>query len=546
MRKRRIQVIFGVGFLVILIVLIVPLFVNADSFRPMLERQLSDALRRKVTLGHLSFSLFSGSLVAQNVSIADDPAFGGAPFLEAKSLHIGVESGQLILHQQLRVTSFSAESPIIRLIHRQGGLWNFSSLGRTTAADAGKSNEASAIPNLTVGQVTIKNGTAMVSDLPATTQAFVYSNLNVTIQQLSFAKSFPFQLGASLPGDGTLELSGRAGPVAQKDASDTPFDATLQLKHFDPVAAGVLQASQGISMVSDVNAQLTSDGNSLSSSGKVQAKHLQLVRTGAPAPNPVDLEYKVTEDLDARTGQVRDLKLNTGPVAAHVTGTYSLEPQAVTVDLRLGAPNLPIDSVEELLPAFGVRLPSGSTLRGGTLSANLAITGSAAALDISGPIEVDNTHLTGFDLGSKIQGMKAIGGTQGGTEVQKLRADVNSSPQDTRFNNIYAAIPQIGTASGNGTVNAGGALDFHLLAKLSTSTGVGALAGNAVNAIGGVLGNLVHTAVTNGIPINITGTSAKPLIQADLGSLLQQQSGKSASQQPLDPASVVQSLFGKH
>jgi uncharacterized protein involved in outer membrane biogenesis len=84
-----ISILVAVVVLLLLAVLLVPLFVNANTFRSTLETQLSDALGRKVTLGNLSFSVFSGGLVADNISIADDPAFSSKPFLQAKSLHIG-------------------------------------------------------------------------------------------------------------------------------------------------------------------------------------------------------------------------------------------------------------------------------------------------------------------------------------------------------------------------------------------------------------------------------------------------------------------------
>ena len=57
-------------------------------------------------------------------------------------------------------------------------------------------------------------------------------------------------------------MKGNAGPVNPKDASETPLTATLDLKHFDPVAAGVVQANQGISMLADITAQITSNGQS--------------------------------------------------------------------------------------------------------------------------------------------------------------------------------------------------------------------------------------------------------------------------------------------
>ena len=181
-------------------------------------------------------------------------------------------------------------------------------------------------------------------------------------------------------------------------------------------------------MLADITAQVTSNGQSLTSNGTVNAARLKLVANGSPTPNPVNIAYTVNHNLDARTGQINDLGIKTGGVAVHVNGTYAMTGPQVTLALHLAAPNLPINQVEALLPAAGVRLPSGSSLQGGTLTANLAITGPATAPTISGPVEVDNTRLAGFDLSSKIGGLKPVSGSQGGTQIQTVRANVNSSP----------------------------------------------------------------------------------------------------------------------
>jgi AsmA protein len=524
-----ISIIVAVVVLLLLAVLLVPLFINANTFRPTLESQLSDALGRKVTLGNLSFSLISGSLVADNISIADDPAFSSKPFLQAKSLHIGVEVAPLLFHRQLLVTSFVADSPSINLVHNAEGTWNFSDMGRNAGSRTQDTQKESALPNFTVGEMKVVNGTAVVSDVPATGPPFTYSNLNLSAGQFSFAKSFPFELSANLPGGGVLDVKGNAGPVNQKDASDTPLNAKINLKHFDPVAAGVVQPSQGISMLADVTAQVTSNGQILTSNGTVQAARLQLVANGSPTPNPVDISYTINHNLDARSGQVNDLGIQTGGVTVHVNGTYAMTGPQVTLALRLAAPNLPINQVEALLPAAGVRLPSGSSLQGGTLTANLAITGPATAPTISGPVEVDNTRLAGFDLSSKIGGLKPVSGSQGGTQIQTVRANVNSSSQGTRIDNLYASVPQLGTATGAGTVSPQGALNFQLVAKINTNSG--ALSG--LTSVGGVLGQAVSTAAADGIPVHITGTTANPVIQADLNQLLQKNAGNILKQQIL-------------
>src|SRR5206468_2670096 len=110
---------------------------------------------------------------------------------------------------------------------------------------------------------------------------------------------------------------------------------------------------------------------------------------------------------------------------AHVTGTYDLTPE-VPVNLKLTAQALPIDDLQALMPAVGVKLPNGSVLRGGTLTTTLSITGSAKDSVIAGPVALDNTHLAGFNLGSKVSGMAALGGVQTGdtTSIQTLRTNV--------------------------------------------------------------------------------------------------------------------------
>lgn len=531
MKKHWLRIVAAVFAILLLAVLLIPLFVNANTFRPTLENQLSQALGRKVTLGNLSFSIFSGSLVADNISIADDPAFSTKPFIEAKSLHIGVETGPLIFHRQLIVTSFVADSPAINLVHAENGTWNYSSMGRTAASRTQAPQQESAFPNFTVGEIKIQNGSATVSSLPPSGQPIVYSKLNFSAQQFSFSKYFPFQLSASLPGDGSLEVDGTAGPVNQKDASDTPFNAKVNLKHFDPVAAGILQPSEGISMLGDIAGQATSDGQTVASNGTVHADRLKLVANGSPTPRPVDITYTIHHILDPRTGKIDSLKINTGGVAVQTNGTYQITGPRTMLNLHVSAPNLPIDQVEALLPAAGVRLPSGSKLQGGTLTANLSVTGPANALTISGPVQVDNTRLTGFDLGSKIGGLKPVSGSQGGTPIQTLRANVTSSPAGTRIDNLYIAVPSLGTAAGAGTVSPAGGLNFHVVAKLNAGAGVAGQALGGLTAVSGAAGQTITSVAANGIPVNITGTTANPVIQADLSSILKQNAGNIIQQQ---------------
>jgi AsmA protein len=530
MRKHWLKVGIGIVAVFILVIALIPFFVDADTFRPRVETELTSALGRKVTLGHLSLSIFSGSLVAEDISIADDPAMSASPFVQAKNLHLGIEMGPFLFHRSIQITEITIDAPSINLIHAANGTWNFSNIGSSAQKSENSTSQASMIPALTIGEFKIKDGSATISSLPASGKPFTSSDINLSIKQFSFLKAFPFELSAKFPGDAALELNGNAGPISQKDAADTPFDAKLKLTHFDPVAANVVEPGQGIAMVADFDGQVASDGNNLTSKGSIKASKLQLSRSGSPAPQPVTINYDVTDHLDARTGQISDISVQSGSAAARVAGTFRLTDPTPTVDLHLSAPNLPIDQLEDMLPAVGINLPSGSRLRGGTLTANLAITGLATATTIKGPVEIDKTELAGFDLGSKIQGMSNLTGTKGGTQIEKLSTDLESSPQMTKLSNLYGSVPAIGTASGGGTVAPSGALDFQLVAKFSSASAVGSLANTGLNALGSLLGNRTNNAADKGVPLTITGTTSNPSIRADLKTFVKQQAGGLLSQ----------------
>jgi AsmA protein len=511
----------AVVLLMIFVVTLVPVFVNADTFRPTVETQLSSSFGREVTMGRLTLSILAGNLVADDIAIADDPSFSSVPFIQAKRLDVGVEILPLVLHHQVHITRLNIDTPSIQLIQNATGKWNFSTIG-----GASGQTQSSSVPDLTVAELKITDGSATVSSIPLTQKAFQYSAVNLTVKSFSFLKSFPFDLSATLPGAGSLKLTGDAGPVSQKDTTLTPFQATLQLRDFDPVASGIIDQSKGISMVDDVDAQMKSDGVTVSSSGKIKAVRLQLVPRGSPAQEPVEMNYTVSDNLQSRLATVSDLSVQAGTAAVHVQGTFQFTAQAVMLDLHLTAPAVPVDQLENMLPVVGIHLPSGSSLQGGTLTANIAVHGPATTATLSGPVEIDNTRLVGFDLGSKIQGLNALSGTSAGTEIQVLKANVVSSPEGAKITDIYGNLPQLGSATGAGTVAQSGAIDFNLTAKLNSSNVLGAAANSAVNAVGGIIGGFLHPnskpapASNRGIPIIITGTASSPSIRANIGAML--------------------------
>src|SRR5580658_2532338 len=174
----------------------IPLFVDANTFRPTIESRITAALSRKVTLGTLSLSVMTGSLVANDFAIAEDPKFGQTPFFTAKRLRIGVQIKPLISNRQLVVRSFEVDAPKIHLIHAEDGTWNFSTLSH--GASSQNTTQLATSPDLTIGLISIKDGNAKIETLPSRTNARVYDHLNVKLEHFSLDKAFPFAVSASL------------------------------------------------------------------------------------------------------------------------------------------------------------------------------------------------------------------------------------------------------------------------------------------------------------------------------------------------------------
>src|SRR5262249_10103328 len=143
----------------------------------------------------------------------------------------------------------------------------------------------------------------------------------------------------------------------------------------------------------DFNGQVESDGKLLKSEGKATVAGLKAVKGGAPAKTPVTVDYASRLDVEKKKGEITRGDIIAGSTKAKVSGTFDTRGDAINVNARLKGDNLPLDSVAGLLPAFGVILPQGSQVQGGTVSTDLQMQGPADRLVITGPINVANTKV---------------------------------------------------------------------------------------------------------------------------------------------------------
>jgi AsmA protein len=255
-------------------------------------------------------------------------------------------------------------------------------------------------------------------------------------------------------------------------------------------ASGFIDPAAGIAGIANFDGKVTSDGHQAKTSGTLKVSNLQVVQKGSPAGRPVEVTYTVVHDIVKQTGSIPQCDIAMGKAVAHVTGTYDAHGPVTSVDMKLNAQAMPVDDLEAMLPAMGVVLPSKSTLKGGDLTATMAIAGPVNKLVTTGTIHLENSSLANFDLGSKLSAISALSGKKTGNDmvIQNFSSDVRVAPEGTKADNINLSVPSIGVLTGAGTVSPANELAFKMNA---------ALAGM-------------------GIPFSVEGTTADPKFVPDV------------------------------
>jgi AsmA protein len=237
--------------------------------------------------------------------------------------------------------------------------------------------------------------------------------------------------------------------------------------------------------------------------GKIKAEKLKLARNGSPATRPVEVDFAVQHDLRKHSGVIQQGDVHVGSAAAHVTGTYAEQGDSMVLHLKLSGPGMPVQELEGLLPALGIVLPAGTSLRGGDARANFSMEGPADRLVTTGSVALNNTLLVGFDLSKKMATIERLAGIKASpdTEIQVLSTNLRSAPEGISAEDMKLVIPALGEVSGAGTISASNELNFKMTAMVHTS-GLLAVAGNKP------------------IPFTVGGTASAPTFKPDVGAVV--------------------------
>ena len=532
---KKLLTILGVIVAVLLLAaIILPHVIDVNHFKPTIETQIADALGRKVQIGNIELAIFSGGVSVDNVVISDDPSFSPTPFLQAKEVKVGVALIPLIFSGRLDVSSFTVTDPQVSLLHSPSGAWNFSTMGAGGAKK--KSQNASAPANFSVAKLTISNGTIVVGATGSRQKTQTYEEVSLEAEDLSYTSQFPFKFSAKTPGGGSVSLEGKAGPIDATDASLTPLDANVDVKSFDISAAGAVDPGMGIGGVIDFSGNLTSDGKEMKSAGNLKANKIKLKPAGSPATVAVDVDYETAYDLKKQAGTLSKGDVHIGKALARLAGSYDMAGATASINMKMNGQGMPIADLEGLLPAAAIALPSGASLKSGSLDLNLALSGPVDKLVITGPLKLTDGKMAGFSLVSKLGALGSftgLGGKGGSdTEIQTLSADLHVDPSNTQASNLNIVVPSIGTVTGVANVSATGQLNCKMDAKLAGTMG----AMTSVMSFG--------NKNSQGIPFTITGTTSNPVFLPDVAGMAKGAIGAPGNAAQ-SASGVLGGLFGK-
>jgi AsmA protein len=564
-RKLRI-ILICIGIFIVLL-LIVPFLIPVNQFRPIIEEKASVALGRKVTLGHLSLSLFGGSLAGEDLSISDDPKFNSSAFLTAKSVKVGVELMPLLFSRTLNVTGITILNPQVTLVRNAAGQWNYSSLGGSSAGaapapdPAKSSGTSSSAANLSIKKLELKDGQINQINVGSTNsqKRSTYDHVNVSASDVSVASRFPVVVSADLPGGGKSKLDGNVGPVDQTNVSLTPVNAKLNVSSLNIASTGFVDPSIGLGGLLDLDATLGSQNGEAETKGTAKLSKALLVAGGSPASEPVVIDFSTEYDLHKNAGVLNPSTLKIGNAVAHLNGTYQTAEETV-LNIKLDGQEMPAKDLESFLPALGIHVPKGATVQSGTLNANLNLTGPTNKLVTAGNVGLFHAKIAGFDLGSKMAAISSLTGIRTGKdlEIEKLTADVRMAPDGIRVDHLDAVVPSLGTLVGAGTIDSKNNLDFKMAATLTNALGATASPVSSAAAIAGkVTGGSGGCKSGATVPFMIQGTTSDPKFVPDIGGLagnmLKSQlncagsaaSGVTKGESPADAVSGLKGLFGK-
>ncbi len=246
-------------------VIIVPMLVDLNSYKPAIEKKVSDATGRPFRLGgEIKLSLFPWAGVSlSDLHLGNPEGFKEKDFVSVKSFEVRVKVMPLI-KKALEVERFVVNGPRIYMLKDSRGRANWEGLGGTARpaekpkgpSDEKKASSELPLAALAVGEFAVKDGYLVMQDDTSGTKREL-SDINIGFKDISLDRPIGFNISAKMDGK-PVSVDGMVGPVGKMPGMGSvsveismkalgELAATLKGKVVDPAAGRKLDLDLAIS-----------------------------------------------------------------------------------------------------------------------------------------------------------------------------------------------------------------------------------------------------------------------------------------------------------
>lgn len=227
----------GVAALVIAALLIIPLFVDVETYKPEIEKQVSSAVGRPFAIkGPLKLSLFPWAGVAfSDLHLGSPPGYTEQDLLFVKSFDVRMKLLPL-LFKDVQVQRFVIDGTKVTLEKNKAGRGNWEGWGGPQEKAAPKTSGPPAskgpmdglpLKSLVVGEFAVRNGSVTYIDQSSGSRRAV-SDLNLELKDVSLDRPIRLLFSAvveKLP----VSVDGQIGPVGPEPGKGRiPLDVSVK------------------------------------------------------------------------------------------------------------------------------------------------------------------------------------------------------------------------------------------------------------------------------------------------------------------------------